>query len=168
MAQFKEIDIRALPENAVKLIAGDWGLVTAGAREGYNTMTVSWGGIGEIWGKDAAFIFIRPERHTFRFLLENDRFTLSFFPPEQHKALAYCGSHSGRDGDKAAATGLTPVFGDGLTYFDQARIVLCCRKMAQYDLGPEGFLDPAVEENYRGAGYHRLFIAEIEKTLYRA
>jgi flavin reductase (DIM6/NTAB) family NADH-FMN oxidoreductase RutF len=165
MAQFKEINIRSLQESATGLLAGDWGLVTAGTRGRYNTMTVSWGALGEIWGKDAAFIFIRPERYTFRFLQENDRFTLCFFPPDCHKALAYCGSHSGRDGDKAAATGLSPVFDGDLTYFDQARIVLCCRKMAQYDLGQDGFLDPQIMDNYQGAGFHRMFIAEVERTL---
>lgn len=162
---FKSIDIRQIKESAVQMIADDWALVTAGTQDGFNTMTVSWGGLGEIWGKDAAFIFIRPQRYTFGFLEENDRFTISFFGAAHRKALALCGSKSGRDTDKVAEAGLTPVFDGGTTYFAEASLVLKCRKMAKYDLTPDGFLDDGIEANYNGAGYHRMFVAEIEETL---
>ena len=56
--------IKELKENPVKLIADDWALVSAGTPEDWNTLTVSWGGIGELWGRDVAFIFIRPQRYT--------------------------------------------------------------------------------------------------------
>ena len=56
--------IKELKENPVKLIADDWALVSAGTPEKWNTLTVSWGGIGELWGRDVAFIFIRPQRYT--------------------------------------------------------------------------------------------------------
>ena len=164
---WETIDIRQWKQSAVQAIAEDWALVTAGTAAGYNTMTVSWGGLGEIWGKDAAFIFIRPQRHTMAFLEANERFTLCFFGGEARQALAYCGSHSGRDVDKAAQTGLTPVFEDDVTYFAQARVVLRCRKMAGYDLTPQGFLDGGIEDNYHGSGYHRMFIAEIEQAQIR-
>ena len=52
--------IKELKENPVKLIAEDWALVSAGTPESWNTMTVSWGGVGELWGRDVVFIFIRP------------------------------------------------------------------------------------------------------------
>ena len=48
--------IKELKENPVKLIADDWALVSAGTPEKWNTLTVSWGGIGELWGRDVAFI----------------------------------------------------------------------------------------------------------------
>lgn len=163
---WKDIDIRDWKESAVKAISDDWALVTAGTAQDYNTMTVSWGGIGEIWGKDAAFIFIRPQRYTLRFLEENDRFTISFYDAAYRKALAFCGSHSGRDCDKAKETGLTPVF-DGAPYFAEASVVLYCRKMAKYDLLPEGFLSDEPASNYTTGDYHRMFIAEIERVQIR-
>lgn len=58
--QFQEIDIRGIKENAIRLIRDEWALITAGDQKKWNTMTVSWGGIGELWGKDVAMIFIRP------------------------------------------------------------------------------------------------------------
>ena len=165
---FKRIDIREVHDSAVRLIADDWALVTAGTEGRFNTMTISWGGLGELWGKDAAFIFIRPQRYTFGFLKENDRFTISFFGAEQRPALALCGSRSGRDTDKAAEAGLTPVFDGDTTYFAEATLVLKCRKMAAYDLTPDGFLDDGIESNYNGTDYHRMFVAEIEETLVSA
>lgn len=162
---FNKTNIRRVDQNAVRSLAEDWALVTAGTKDGFNTMTVSWGGLGEIWGKDAAFIFIRPGRYTFGFLEANERFTICFFGGAQKKALALCGSKSGRDTDKVKEAGLTPVFDGGVTYFDEAALVLKCRKMASYDLTPDGFLDDAVADNYDGSDYHRMYIAEIEETL---
>ena len=72
----KEINIRQIKESAVKLIADDWALVTAGNEEKWNTMTVSWGTIGELWGKDVAIIFIRPQRYTKEFLEQEDCFSM--------------------------------------------------------------------------------------------
>lgn len=165
--KFEKLNIRDVKESAVKLISDDWALVTAGTADGYNTMTVSWGGIGELWGKDTAFIFIRPQRYTLPFIEQNDRFTLCFFGGAFKKELAFCGRTSGRDTDKAKETGLTPVFDGDVTYFAEASLVLKCRKTAKYDLSPDGFLDPSVAENYTNGDYHRMFTAEIEETLLR-
>ncbi|MBQ3150266.1 MAG: flavin reductase [Clostridia bacterium] len=161
----KNTDIREIKKSAVELISDNWALVTAGKKDSFNTMTVSWGGLGEIWGKDAAFIFIRPQRHTLKFIDSEEMFTICFFKEEYKKALTFCGRNSGRDVDKVKETGLTPVFLDDAVYFDEACIVLKCRKMARYDLSPDGFLDSDIESNYSNGDYHKMFIAEIVETL---
>lgn len=162
---FEKSNMRALSESPVKMIADDWALVTAGTKDAFNTMTVSWGGVGEIWGKDAAFIFIRPQRHTLSFLDANGRFTLCFFGGEYKKELTFCGRNSGKDVDKVAETGLTPVFDGDTTYFGEATVVLKCRKMSKFTLEPEGFIDPDLPSNYTAGDYHKMFIAEIEEVL---
>ena len=106
----KEIDIREVKENLVHLLADEWALVTAGRGDALGTMTVSWGGIGELWGKDMATIYIRPQRYTKKFLDENNYFTLSFYPEQYKDALRLCGSKSGREINKVEATGLTPCY----------------------------------------------------------
>lgn len=161
---FKKIDIRDVKENFVSLLSDEWALVTAGDSGKHNTMTVSWGGVGELWGRDAAFIFIRPQRYTLEFVDSRELFTVSFFPPEHKRALAYCGAHSGRDVDKDAETGLTPVPLGGSTAYAQAKIVLVCRKLAKFDMDPAGFIDKSVEENYPDADYHKIFVGEIVET----
>ena len=161
---FQQSDIRAIEQSAVKLINDDWALVTAGDKNRWNTMTVSWGGLGELWGEDVVFVFIRPQRYTYEFVEKNELFTLSFFGGQHKKELSLCGSKSGRDTDKAAATGLTPVILDGAVSFEQAETVLICKKIAFQDLDPAGFLDKNIEENYPSKDYHRMYVGKILKT----
>lgn len=74
--------------------------VSAGTKDAANTMTVSWGGVGVLWGKNVAFIFIRDSRFTKEFIDSNDFFSVSFMGAGHRAALNYCGSHSGRNCDK--------------------------------------------------------------------
>lgn len=159
----KKISVKDLNESAVKLFDSDWSLITSGDEaSGYNTMTASWGGIGELWNRDVCFIFVRPQRYTYEFLEKNDLFTVSFYAPEYKKALAFCGSRSGRDVDKAKETGLTPLFLDGTTTFKQARLTIVCRKIAFQDLDPSGFVDKEIDaDNYPSKDYHRMYVGEI-------
>ena len=60
----KEINVSELKDNMFDAIGKEWMLVTAGNSSSFNTMTASWGGVGVLWGKPVAFIFIRPERYT--------------------------------------------------------------------------------------------------------
>ena len=160
---FKEINIRDINQSAVKMISDDWALVTASADGVSNSMTVSWGGIGEIWGKDVVYIFIRPQRYTYELLEKTDVFSMSFFGGEYKKELGYFGKNSGRNGDKYAATGLNTFELDGVAAIEQAKINLICRKLAYQDIDPKGFIDESIESNYNG-DYHRVYIAEIVKT----
>ena len=108
MNTMKKIDPKEIRDNAVQLIGHDWMLVTAGTPEHFNMMTASWGGLGFMWKRPVAFVVIRPQRYTFGFIEKGEEFTLSFFSHEYHKALSVCGTTSGRDTDKVAASGLTP------------------------------------------------------------
>lgn len=162
----KEINIRDLKENVLKMISDDWALLTAGNESGFNTMTVSWGGIGELWGKDVAFIFVRPQRYTKEFIDREKMMTLSFFSGEYKKELGFCGKKSGRDCDKMKETGFTPVFSDGTTYIKEASHVLILKTLAVTDITPDSFLDKTIDEScYPNKDYHKVYIAEIVKTL---
>jgi flavin reductase (DIM6/NTAB) family NADH-FMN oxidoreductase RutF len=83
---FTKINIRDIEKSPVRMISDEWALVTAGNEKSWNTMTISWGGIGELWGKDVAFIFIRPQRYTYQFMENSDMFTLSFFDGKYKKS----------------------------------------------------------------------------------
>lgn len=166
MSNFKTIDPSAIADNAFKLIGKDWALVTSGSRESFNTMTVSWGGVGIMWNKPVAFTFIRPQRYTFGFLEKNGFFTMSFFDESYRKALQICGTKSGRDTDKVAETGLTPAFTDnGVPYFEEARLVLVCKKLYAQDLNEDSIVEEAVKGNYNGSDYHRMYVSEIVSVL---
>ena len=167
----REIPVQQLSLNPMTKIAKEWMLITAGTEaDGYNTMTASWGHLGSVWGHGGgmptAVIYVRPQRYTKEFVDREPLYTLSFFPPEQHEALLYLGTHSGKDEDKVANAGLTPAFGEGYTYFEQASLVLVCRKIYRAPLREEYFLDRQVmEKAYPERDFHDLYIGEIVKVL---
>ncbi|MEE0957127.1 MAG: flavin reductase, partial [Ruminococcus sp.] len=112
------------------------------------------------------FSFIRPQRYTFGFMQENGCFSMSFFDEEYRKALAFCGSKSGRDVDKVKETGLTPAFtDDGVPYFEEAKLVLICKKLYAQDLNEQSITVPSVKNNYNGDDYHKMYVSEIIKVL---
>ncbi len=164
--RFVEIKPEQISDNTFKLIGSDWMLITAGTLDSYNTMTASWGGFGVLWNKNICFCVVRPNRYTYGFMEKADTFTLSFFDNSYRNALVFCGSHSGRDVDKAAKTGLTPVeAGNGSVYFNEARLVIECRKLYFQDINPANFIDPDIDKNYPQKDYHRMYVGEIVRCL---
>ncbi len=167
MMAFTEIDIRKYcEESSLSLIGDQWALLSAGDESGWNTMTVSWGQMGVLWNKNVATVYVRPQRNTLKFIEEHEHFSLSFFPSQYRPALSFCGAHSGRDCDKAKETGLTPVFGKDSVWFEEAKLVLVCRKLYRQPLLPECFLDQEPDQkNYPNKDYHICFIGEITTAL---
>ena len=161
MSKFNQIDVKSIKDNPFSLIGDEWMLITSGAPENFNTMTASWGGVGILWKKNVCFIFVRKSRYTYEFIEKNDTLTLSFFPEEYRNALAFCGSHSGRDVDKCKQTGLVPVNLDGDVTFEQARLVLKCKKMYYNDIEQGSFLSPEIAINYSDGDFHRVYYCEI-------
>ena len=158
----KKIDIKDLQGNAVSMFDDKWCLITAGTKESYNTMTASWGAMGELWNKDVCFIFIRPQRYTLEFTEREEYFTLSFFGDEYKKALVFCGRNSGRDCDKAKETGLTPMEIDGSMSFEESETVIVCKKLFYQDIDPEGFVDKTIDGVcYSEKDYHRMYVGEV-------
>ncbi len=171
MNGFTAIEPKNITENNIKMIGDKWMLVTAGSvssaeEKTWNTMTASWGGLGYLWNKPVAFVFVRTERYTYEFTEQNDTMTLSFFENEYKKALTFCGTKSGRECDKAKETGLTPIQTEnGSVAFEQASTILECKKLYIDMLGEKGFLDPSILDKwYKEEGMHRLYICEITKA----
>lgn len=146
---FKEIKIEDLQMNPFTKIGKEWTLITAGNEEAHNTMTASWGGVGVLWNKNVATVYIRPQRYTKEFVDSNDTFTLTFFDEKYRDALTLLGRKSGRDGDKIAEAGLTPCPVDETTAFEEANLVLVCKKLYADEIKPECFINrEADEKNY--------------------
>jgi flavin reductase (DIM6/NTAB) family NADH-FMN oxidoreductase RutF len=142
-----------------------WFLLSAGdfGSGDHNCMTVAWGGLGAMWNKPFALVVVRPTRYTRQFMEKSTGFTLCAFGEEHRKKLSYCGSHSGRDGNKARAAGLTPMSCRlvAAPAYQEAELVLECRKTYFSDLDPGHFLDPTIESHYPAKDYHRVYFAEI-------
>lgn len=162
---FKRIDGSELDKievNPFKMIGKDWMLITAGNEEGHNMMTASWGFMGVMWGKNVVTAVVRPQRYTREFIEKSEYFTLSFFDGAEREALAFCGKYSGRDKNKTAETGLTPMYLDGTTSFEQAKTVVVCKKLYSQEMNPEGFVDQSFDNQwYPGKDYHIAYVGEI-------
>lgn len=166
---FQEVDIKSLNLNPFTKIDKEWMLITAGREDKINTMTASWGGLGELWGLYVSFIFIRPQRYTLEFVEKEDYYSISFYGEKHRGALNYCGSHSGRDGDKIKEAGLTPLYDEAAPYFEEADLVFICRKSYKQDFDPSGFIDGKIDGTcYPDKDYHRFFVGEIVKVLKKA
>ncbi len=161
---FREISPKDIKGNPIKMIDEEWMLISAGSEEGFNMMTASWGFLGEIWHKDSVVIAIRPQRYTMEFVDKNDYFTLSFYGEDRKDIHAICGKMSGRDINKAETAGLTPVFSDETVYFDEARLVIVCKKRYKGRLQPEGFTLGECKELYPADDRHFMIIGEIVKV----
>ena len=163
---FEKSDPKALDQNVFSLIGDQWMLITAGNQDQCNTMTASWGGLGVLWGKPVATVYIRPQRYTLEFVEREDTFTLCFFGEQYRKALALCGSKSGRDVDKVKECGFTVATAEGAPYFEEADLVLVCKKAYWQDMDPTHFLDGEIDSKwYPEKDYHRIFIGEIVEVL---
>lgn len=163
---FKKINIKELIMNPMKMISEDWMLLTAGNQTSFNTMTISWGHLGSLWGhgggKATSVVYVRPQRYTKEFMEREDYYTLSVFDHQYKKALGYLGSHSGRDSDKVKEAGLTPYAFDNGIAFDEAKIVFVCKKLYHGKIEEEGFVDKnLIDDNYPNKDFHDIYIGEI-------
>ena len=160
---FRKISISELSFNPFDKIGKQWMLLTGGDSSSFNTMTASWGQLGVLWNKDVFTCYIRPNRYTYGFIEKGECFTASFFGEEFRQALSFCGSNSGRDCDKVKEAGLTPAEIGGCMSFEEAELVLVCRKLYSYDLQESGFLtdDGIPEKFFSKDPYHRAYISEI-------
>lgn len=168
MDKFTEIKTEELNESPFKLIGKDWMLITAKKDDKVNTMTASWGGLGVMWGKDVAYIVVRPQRYTKEFIDNSDTFSLTFFDDEYKKTLGYLGKVSGRDEDKISNSNLTLNTCENTPYFEEGKVVLVCKKLYGQYLDPKCFLEDGIDERwYPEKDYHMLYIAEIKNVLVR-
>lgn len=160
---FRKINISELSFNPFEKIGKEWMLLTGGKMDSFNTMTASWGQLGVLWNKNVFTCYIRPNRYTYDFVDKGEYFTASFFSEQYRSALAFCGSHSGRDCDKVKETGITPTEIDGCVSFEEADMIVVCRKLYNYDLQESGFIsdDGIPEQFFSSDPYHRAYISEI-------
>lgn len=162
----RNICIKDFKENIFELISKETMLITAGTPKDCNTMTASWGFMGEMWAKECAAVVVRPQRHTMSFIDNNEYFTLCFVgTDEKAKAIhKVCGFMSGREVNKIEKAGLTAMGNESYTYFDEARLIILCKKLYSKPLESDGFCDTSIiEKCYKDGDFHNLVIGSIER-----
>jgi len=163
--ELKNIPVNELTVRIHHLWAKQWLVLTAGdfGAGRFNAMTVAWGGMGCMWNKPFVQVVVRPTRYTYEFIEQYESFTLCAFPDAHRSRVLILGTQSGRDTDKIAAAGLTPVAAATVAApgFAEAELVVECRRMYWQDMNPGNFLDPVIEKNYPQKDYHRIYFGEV-------
>ncbi len=167
---FREISPEEFNASPFRLIGKDWLLITAPDEEkesGAGAMTASWGGLGVLWNKNAATIYVRPQRHTYSLLENSNRFSLCVLPEELRDTHKILGRASGRDMDKLKECSLDCSDIDGVKVINQSNVIMICRKMYADDLKKDRFIDKEQYKHYQSDDFHRFYILEIERILVR-
>ena len=144
-----------------------WALLTAGSMDKFNTMTISWGGLGTIWGMPVATVYVRTSRYTHDFMDDNEYFTVSFYPEDMKKTLGILGSKSGREIDKMHMPELTAVEAGKSVSFHEAEVTLVCRKVFRQTLDPENMESKIAEQFYGTDAPHDMYIGEVVDIIRR-
>lgn len=168
MHTFQPLTADLLEFNPFVKIGKEWALVSAGSKKKANAMTISWGGMGVLWGKNVVFVFVRDSRYTKELIDQGDFFSLTFLGEAYREALNYCGCHSGRDEDKMAAAGLTFNFKHSIPFVDEGSLVLLCQKLSATRITEDSFLSPSISDKWYADGdMHTMYVAEIIDVLAR-
>ncbi len=165
MKNFVEVQPGTLSMNPFTLIGKEWMLIAAGKEGKVNAMTASWGGLGVLWAKNVAFIFVRDSRYTKEFIDGAESFSITVFGEEHRGMLGYMGRVSGRDEDKIATAGLTVRMEGDTPWFEEARMVLVCKKLSITPIGAEDLLVPELTQHYTTQDYHKMYVGEITRIL---
>lgn len=164
MKNYIEIKAEELNKSSFQMIGNDWMLITAKHNNKSNTMTASWGGFGVMWNKNVSFIVVRPQRYTKTFIDSSDNFSLCFFDEKYKNELTYLGTVSGKDEDKMSKTALTLSYYEDIPYFEEANIIITCKKLFAQEFNDNSFIEKdLIEKNYPNNDYHTLYISEVEK-----
>lgn len=152
------------PELMEKMTREGAFLTTKGQDGTVNTMTIGWGSVGYYWNRPVFTCVVRQSRFTDELLGQNPVFTVSV-PKDKalDKALAYCGTRSGRDQDKFAVCHLTaqpgtavdcPVVGEAWLHYE-------CRVKAKKLLSADTLEPDILAAAYKNGDMHMAYYGEI-------
>lgn len=173
---FIEKNISDIEINPYTLFAKRWAALSVGNHaEEYNAMTIAWGMIGALWEKSShsnrlpvMTVFVRPSRYTNMLMEKKDYFSVAVFKKEEKKILGYLGSHTGKNENKYAGAGLTPIFEENVVYPQEAELVFICKKVYASVFLEKDFGDKElVDFNYPNRDFHNIYVGQIEKVLVR-
>jgi len=161
---WEKMDPMALEMKPIKAFARDWMALATGNQKSMNSMTISWGTIGQLWGKNVVTVYVSSDRATKKLMDKNSYFTVSAFPDtrEYREALSYIGSHSlADDPNKTETAGLKVEYSSlGNPMFTDADLVIECKKIYA-DEFKKNLMPDDVRHLYDELGVHTFYVGEI-------
>ncbi len=148
-------------------------LVSCGSSpEDYNMLTAAW--TGTLCSDPVmCYVSIRPERHSHHLIERDMAFTLNLTNRALARATDWCGVRSGRDCDKWAEMGLTPVQGVTVCspYIKEAPVSLECQvqdilRLGSHDMFIAQVLNVIVDDEYLDPETGRLDLKRADLITY--
>ena len=169
MHTFQPYPIEMLEYNPFTMIGKNWAVLSAGNQEKANVMTISWGGMGVLWGKNVCYVFVRDSRYTKQFMDSCNTFSLTFFQKEfSRSTLMYLGSVSGSREDKLKMARLNFNYADNVPFIDEGNLIFTCKKLSASKITPDALIDPEIEpSHYKDGDFHTMYVGEILQVLAR-
>lgn len=163
--QWHKVNPLELEMKPIAAFAEDWMALAVGNKRSMNSMTIAWGGIGQLWNKHVVTVYVSSDRYSKKMLDDNQYFTVTAFPQtkECREALSYIGTHSKRDEtDKTAAAGLTTIFTSlGNPYFEEGCLTIECKKIYAEEFDINKVPQDIRTNMYEHMGMHTMYIGEI-------
>ena len=161
--EWKQIKPQEIEGNAVKMFSEDWMLLSAGKEGDMNMMTIAWGGLGELWSKPVVTVYVSTSRYTYKYMEENEYFTVTSFPEEYREKLQYLGTVSGRDENKVKGSGLTTEFTElGNPIYKEATLAIECKKIYTHQFDKSQIpLEQREWYDSSNTGIHVMYVGEI-------
>ncbi len=128
-----------------------------------NPMTIGWALLGVVWSEPIMTVLVRPSRHTWGLMEKAKYFSVNVPAGKLEKELEYCGTHSGRDGDKIANCGLTAVPGSikGVSILEDCDLFYECEIVHKTGVIREN-LDPKITGTFYPKGdFHTVYSGRI-------
>lgn len=168
MHTFQPYPFDVIELNPFAKFGDDWGALTSEYGGKINAMTIAWGGVGELWGKHVATVYVRESRYTKELLDSGEYFSITFFEPHYKNWLKYLGAVSGRQEDKIAGARLTINRHKDVPFIDDGNFVIICKKLSCTLIGPDDILDSSIlDAHYKDGDYHYMYVGEILELLAR-
>ena len=136
-------------------------IVVVDANGKANPMTIGWGQVGIVWSRPIFTALVRVSRYTYGCLQAAETFTINVpRSGELKEALAFCGTKSGRDLDKAAEAGLTMVDAKAVEtpIIDECVLHYECRIVARTQQEPDNFTSGEILDRFYPNGDHHLIV----------
>ncbi|MBM7583006.1 flavin reductase (DIM6/NTAB) family NADH-FMN oxidoreductase RutF [Caldicoprobacter guelmensis] len=140
------------------------GLFLSSKGEKANTMVIGWGGITIFWGEPIFLVPVRKSRYTHGLIEQSGEFTVSVpLNRDLKKALAFCGSRSGRDFDKFKECNLTPIPGIKVDapIIGECTLHYECKVIYKQDMVPENLDAQLTQKCYPSSDYHTFYFGKI-------
>lgn len=161
----KEKNIKNFVCNPFELVGHDWLLINTFNENKVNSMTASWGGFGVLWNKKVLYLFIRPQRYTYKLIENNQYFSVSILDSSYRSTLNYLGTASGYDEDKIKVSGLTISRDiENVPLINEATTNIVLRKLFCQRLTKDSFVDKEIiKSSYPEEDFHYMYVGEVVK-----